>query len=326
MISLRSRAVLFLLRHRHWFRGRLRQAAIDANTSIPALRARAERSTRMFGKLPADLLAEPVSLGGVAAQRVRPAQSCPDLTLLYFHGGGYVMGSSLTHQAVVARFAAGTGMAAYVFDYRLAPEHPFPAALDDALAAYTALLAAGTRPQDIAFAGDSAGGGLALATLLAARDRGHPLPACAALMSPWTDLTCSGASYRRPDPLAPAGSWHVFSAHYAAGQPLANPLISPLWGDLAGLPPLMVTVGEQESMLDDSVALAARARTAGVDVRLEVGEGMVHGYPTLFRLLPEAERAMADLCAFVRARTGAADGQRQAPSRLCAQDTPAALS
>lgn len=305
MNSLRSRFFIFLLKHRHWFRLKLKRDVVDWNTSIPQLRQRAEKSSGVFGKLPPGIEASPVAIGGLAAEWIRPEGARNDRVILYFHGGGYVMGSCRTHRSAVAKIVAGSGASALVFDYRLAPEHPFPAALDDSMAAYAWLLAQGISPSRIAFAGDSAGGGLCLATLLAIRDKGMPLPAAAVALSPWTDLQCTGDSYRRKDPLAPDGSWFVFSKYYAGENDPSQPLISPLHGDLSGLPPLLLYVGEDESMLDDSIRFAKKARDAGVAIRLEVGKGMIHCYPAFSPLFPEAREAMNDICAFLRTTTAA---------------------
>lgn len=303
MRSFRSHLVIFLLKHRHWFRLRLKRETIDWNTSIPALRQRAEKSARGLGKVPAGLEVTAAPVPGLSAKWIRPSAASKDRAMLYFHGGGYVMGSSRSHRGIVAKFVAGSGIGALVFDYRLAPEHPFPAALDDSLTAYRWLLAQGFSPAHIVFTGDSAGAGLCLAALLAIRDNELPLPAAAALLSPWTDLKCTGSTYGRRDPLAPDGSWQVYSTYYAGDNDPALPLISPLYGDLAGLPPLLIYVGEEETMLDDSVRFAEKARAAGVEVTLHVGKGMVHCYPALSPLFPEAKVAMEDICAFLAKST-----------------------
>lgn len=304
MSSLRSRLVIFLLKHRHWFRLRLKRETIDWSTSIPELRQRVEKSAGMFGKLPPGIEVSSVTIDGFSAEWICPSLPSNEQAILYFHGGGYVMGSSRAHRGIVAKFVMGSGIGALVFDYRLAPEHPFPAALDDSVAAYRWLLSQGFSPSRIAFAGDSAGGGLCLATLLAIRDKGISLPAAAAVLSPWTDLKCNGNSYTRKDPLAPEGSWLVYSKYYAGESDPTLPLISPLYGDLAGLPPLLISVGEDESMLDDSVQFAEKARIAGVDVKLHVGKGMVHCYPALSPLFPEAKEALERICAFLSTYTG----------------------
>lgn len=305
MNSLRGRFVLFLLKHRHWFRLKLKRETIDWDTSIPELRQRVEKSAGRFGKLPSGIEASPVVIDGLSAEWIRPSQVQDNRAILYFHGGGYVMGSCLAYRAIVAKFVAGSGIGALVFDYRLAPEHPFPAALNDSLAAYTWLLSQGFSSSRIAFVGDSAGGGLCLATLLAIRDKAIPLPAAVVALSPWTDLKCTGDSYRREDPLAPEGSWLVFGKYYVGENDPAQPLISPLYGDLAGLPPLLIYAGENESMLDDSTQLAEKARNAGVNARLQIGSGMVHCYPVLSPLFPEAKEAMDDICTFLRTCLGA---------------------
>jgi monoterpene epsilon-lactone hydrolase len=291
MPSLRSRLVLFLLKHRHWFRLQLKREIIDWNTSIPQLRQDVEKSAGMFGKLPAGIDVSPVNTDDLSAEWILPAGSTKDRAM---------MGSVRAHRSVVAKFVQGSGVAALLFEYRLAPEHSFPAALDDSLAAYRWLLAQGVSPSHIVFVGDSAGGGLCLATLLAIRDQGIPLPAGAVALSPWTDLTCSGESYQRTDPLAPDGSWTVYSKYYAGDNDPSLPWISPLHGDLHGLPPLHISVGEDETMLDDSTRFAEKARAAGVDITLKVGEGMVHCYPVLSPLFPEATQAMDEICAFIK--------------------------
>ncbi|GMV30450.1 MAG: alpha/beta hydrolase [Rhodanobacteraceae bacterium] len=300
MQSLRSRIYLFLLKHRHWLRLQRRPRAIDASTSVPALRQRADASSSRFGRVPSDVHVQPVTIAGCSAEWIVPAQAGRQGVLLYFHGGGYVMGSLQSHRSVIARIARECGVAALHFDYRLAPEHPFPAALNDAMAVHAALRAQGHAAASIVFMGDSAGGGLCLATLLALRDLGLPMPAGAVALSPWTDLTCSGPSYRRRDPLAPPGSWQTFARYYAAGTDPATPWISPLHAALDGLPPLLIHVGECESMLDDSVQFADRAAAAGVSVQLRTGRGMMHCYPLFAPRFPEAVAALRETAAFVR--------------------------
>lgn len=305
MPSLRSQFILFGLKNRHWFKGQWQRPVVDFNTSIESLRQEVEEGATRFGKLPEGMEAAPAGIDGLEAEWIRAVGATTERAILYFHGGGYVMGSCAAHRAIVAKFVSGSGVPALLFGYRLAPEHPFPAALEDSLTAYRWLLAQGTAPEQIVFAGDSAGGGLCLATLLAVRDEGLPLPAGAAVLSPWTDLTGSGESYRRRDPLAPDGSWQTYSKYYAGDNDPTLPLISPLFGELHGLPPLLIYVGEDESMLDDSTRFAAKAVAAGVDVRLHVGEGMVHCYPALAPLFPEATEALADILHFIRDHTGA---------------------
>ncbi len=193
-------------------------------------------------------------------------------------------------------------------DYRLAPEHPFPAAMDDTLVAYRWLLAQGVSPERIVIVGESAGGGLALATLLALRDQGLPLPAGAVALSPWTDLELTGESCRTKVKvcISPLGMNRVCSQYYVGDNDPRLPWISPLHGDLHGLPPILINVGEDETMLDDSTRFAEKAKAAGVDMTLMVGPGMVHCYPLFAPLFPEATQAMAEICAWIKAQVGEA--------------------
>jgi acetyl esterase/lipase len=229
-------------------------------------------------------------------------------TVLYLHGGAYVMGSLTSHRDIAARLAAASGGRALHLDYRLAPEHPFPAALDDAEAAYRWLLEGGgpsgaTGAGRIVLAGDSAGGGLALALLVRLRDGGTPLPAGAVCFSPWTDLEGLGESMTTraaADPTIRRESLLIAAGQYLAGADPRTPTAAPLWADLAGLPPLLLQVGGSEVMLDDSRRLAARAREAGVAVELDVWPLMFHGWQLYARLLPEGREAIARAAAFVR--------------------------
>jgi acetyl esterase/lipase len=224
--------------------------------------------------------------------------------IFYVHGGGYISGSCSDHRGIVAKLAQGTALPLLLYEYRLAPEHTYPAALDDTLTAYQWLLAQGVAPAKIIVVGESAGGGLALAALLALRDRGIPLPAAAAVMSPWTDLKHTGDSYRTRADVAIdiLGMAEVASVYYAGDHDPALPTISPLYGDLRGLPPLRIDVGDYEILRDDAVRFAEKARAAGVQVQLTVGEGMVHCYPLLAPLFPEATAAMREICAFIQAQ------------------------
>jgi monoterpene epsilon-lactone hydrolase len=308
MPSLRGRFFIALMRNRHLFRLKLRkETGLDWERSLPRVRQAAEKSARLLGRLPKGISADPVDINGLPAEWIKPAQADPNKALLYFHGGGYVLGTIEMHRAIVAKFVKGSGARALLFGYRLAPEHPFPAALEDALKAYAWLLDQGMAPHDLVFAGDSAGGGLCLATLLAIKDQGLPLPAAAVALSPWTDLAGTGESLKSNEQkcLAPIGSWLACRRHYAAGQDPHLPYLSPLYGDLSGLPPLLIYAGGDETLLDDSVRFAQKVRQAGVDARLEVGHGMCHCYPACSPLFPEAKRAMQDICAFIRQQLAA---------------------
>jgi acetyl esterase/lipase len=224
--------------------------------------------------------------------------------ILYTVGGGYVSGSCQDHRAMVAKITKGSGVATLLFDHRLAPEDPFPAALEDAVTAYCWLLTEGVSPSNIMIVGESAGGGLCLATLLALRDQGVPLPAAAVAVSPWTDLALTGDSYRTKlkASIDPPGMSVVCSKYYVGENDPRLPWVSPLYGDLRGLPPIFICVGTNETMLDDSIRIAEKARAAGVDVTLRVWEGMIHCFPLMAPLFPEATRALDEICAFIKAR------------------------
>jgi monoterpene epsilon-lactone hydrolase len=304
MPSLRSRLFIFVLKHRHLLRFQLKRTTrVDWNTSVQHLRQDAEKGAGFFGKLPADFELSPITINGLPAEWMMPAQAERDKVIFYVHGGGYVLGSIQAHRAIVAKFVKGSGIGAFVFDYRLAPEHTFPAAIDDSLKAYRFLLAEGIRPANIICVGDSAGGGLCLATLLALKDQDIPLPAAAVVLSPWTDLKNTGESFQtkaQVDTITWKEAQTVFSKYYAGDNDPGLPWISPLYGDLHGLPPMLIYVGGDELLLDDSTRFAEKAKDAGVDVTLKVGEGMFHCYPACAPLFPEASQAMAEMCAFIK--------------------------
>jgi acetyl esterase/lipase len=244
-----------------------------------------------------------VDAGGVPSERVEAAGASGAADLLYLHGGGYTIGSARTHRALVARLAAATAARALTVDYRLGPEHPFPAAVDDALAAYRWLVRGGADPARVVVAGDSAGGGLVVALLVALRDAGERLPAAGVCISPWTDLACTGESMTARaalDPLVKRDGLLGMAAEYLGGQDARTPLASPLYADLHGLPPLLIHVGTAETLLDDSTRLAERARAAGVPVDLEVWDDMIHVWHAFAPLLPEADRAIARVGEWVR--------------------------
>jgi monoterpene epsilon-lactone hydrolase len=289
-VSLQAKIVQRLLRFQFsgWSQG-----------SIEEQRARHEKSTR-FNRLPTDVLCQHVSADGVAAEWI----AAPDAdwgVMLYLHGGAYVLGSINTCRELVARLARAARMRGLAINYRLAPEHPFPAALEDATTAYEWLLAKGVEPSRIIIAGDSAGGGLALAALVALRNARKPLPAGAVCLSPWTDLALGGASIQRKaqvDCILDADSLEMYAKLYAGERDRSSPLISPLFADLSGLPPLLIQVGTDEVLLDDATRCADRARQAGVDVTLEIWDEMFHVFQ-LLPFLPEAKEAVGRIAEFV---------------------------
>jgi epsilon-lactone hydrolase len=306
MPSIQSRLFYYLLRYGHLLRFQLKRKAWDFNTSIPDFRRVCEEGASKFGKIPEGIEVTPFNIGSLPAEWILPSQAAKDKVIFYLHGGGYVSGSCSDHRMFVAKFVKGSDVGALLFDYRLAPEHPFPAALDDSVAAYRWLLGQGVSPAHIVFAGDSAGGGLCLATLLGLRDQGIPLPAAAVALSPWTDLKYTGESYRTKAKvcLSPEGMWAVCSKYYSGDNDPGLPLISPLYGDLHGLPPLLIYAGDDEILRDDSTRFAEKAKAAGVNVTLRVGAGMIHCYPVMAPLFPEATQAMEEICGFIKRHLG----------------------
>ena len=285
--------------------GMLRSASPLQGGTLLEKRGRMELQTTLTPP-PADVRYAPVVAGGVPAEWTAAPGARSDRVLVYFHGGGYCLGSIATHRALVARIARESGVRVLSVGYRLAPEHPHPAAVEDAVAAYRYVLGEGLAPAQVAFAGDSAGGGLVLAALVAARDAGLPLPAAGACISPWLDLTLSGASLETKapaDPMLTPADLRLFAEAYAGREPRA-PTASPLFADLAGLPPLLVQVGSAEVLLDDATRLAAAARTAGVEVSLRVWDDMIHVWHAFAELLPEGAQAVRQLATFLARRLG----------------------
>jgi acetyl esterase/lipase len=307
MSSFRSRFFVFMLKHQHLLKGQLRRTErIDPETSIPALREMVEKSAKIMGKLPKGFAIEPESIDGrLNAEWVLPPEAAKDRAILYFHGGGLVVGSARAHRGIVAKFVKGSGIPALCFDYGLAPENPFPRGLEDSLAAYEFLLQRGIPSDRIVFMGDSGGGNLVLATMLALKERKRPLPAGAVALSPWTDLTNSGPSWKDNEPydtLTWKESQKVFARYYTGGNDPTEPLISPLYGDLSGLPPIRLYAGGHELMLSDSTRFHEKACAAGVDSRITIGESLFHCYPACAPMFPEATEAMKEICAFAAAR------------------------
>jgi acetyl esterase/lipase len=306
MTSIQSQIMYIMMKNRHLFQGRLKQEVWDENTSIPEFRAMCEKSNRRLAEKPQGLDVSPVDVAGLPAEWLTPVGVQSGGVILYMIGGGYISGSLNDHRSMVAKIVLGSQTRMLLFEHRLAPEHPYPAALEDAVCAYQWLLKQGIAPEKICIVGESAGGGLCLATLLALRDQDIPLPAAAVAMSPWTDLTLSGESCRTKANvcLSPRGMSQVCSRYYAGDYDPRLPWISPLFGDLHGLPPLYISIGEYETLLDDSTRFAAKAKDAGVDVTLRVGEKMVHCYPLMAPLFPEATQELANICQFIQKHVG----------------------
>jgi len=283
--------------------GLLTSRPMPENPTVALLRERFEKLGQLL-PAPDDAVVEALSAGGVPAERVSaPGAEAGDI--LFLHGGGYVIGSPATHRNLAYNLSKATGCRVLVLDYRLAPEHPFPAAVDDALAGYRWLVENGAAPGRLAVAGDSAGGGLTVAALVAIRDAGLPLPAAAVAISPWTDMQATGASIEAKaaaDPIVEKSRLLEMARLYMNGADPRIPLASPLHADLAGLPPLLIHVGSAEILLDDAVRLAERARAAGVETELEVAEDMIHVWHLFAPMLSEGREAIGRAGAFLRRR------------------------
>ena len=282
----------------------LRERGKPENPTVAEMRARMEEMGDRF-QAPADAEVAAVSVAGCPAEWVAAPGAEADRAVLYLHGGGYVIGSCNTHRNLAYNLSAAARARVLLLDYRLAPEAPFPAALDDAVAAYGWLLDEGFRADRLSIGGDSAGGGLTAATLVALRQRGQPLPAAGLCISPWVDMEGVGASMTGKlddDPLLNHDLLLWFSERYLAGADARAPLAAPIYADLAGLPPLLIQVGTAEVLLDDALRLAERARAAGVDVSLDVAHDMVHVWHLFQPVLDEAGEAIRRAGAFLRGR------------------------
>lgn len=244
---------------------------------------------------------------GVPAEWMEMPRVWRDRVFLLLHGGGYHNGSPRTHRRLAADLSRSTHMRVLTPEYRLAPEQPFPAGVKDALTTYGWLIRQGIAEERIVVGGDSAGGGLALSMLLALREAGAKLPRAAVLLAPWTDLTCSGGSYsrlRKFDPIITREALREAGLQYAGQRDPADPMLSPLFADLGGLPPMLIHAGGDEVMLDDSRVFAQRAAAAGVDVTLKIFEGMWHVFHASGTGIPEARQAIDEIGVYVKGRLG----------------------
>jgi len=285
----------------------LRQGPLDLEADVATLRA---AFNEVMAGIPVagDVDHVPTTVGGVNAIDVTIGGIDSANTILYFHGGVYVIGSAVTSVPLVSDLARRARVKAVTVDYRLAPEHPYPAAVDDARAAYEGLLAQGTAAGQIALAGDSAGAGLAVATLLALRDAGTPLPSSAFLMSPYADLTLSGETLlenQAIDPILTPEGLRLRVPDYVGGADASNPRISPVFGDLRGLPPLLIQVGSHEILLSDALRLAGRAAIDEVPVTLEVTPGVPHVFQGYAAMLDEGDAALDRAATFLETRFAA---------------------
>lgn len=288
----------------------LRQGGLDLTADVPTLRVALDEVMAQT-PVPSDVDQRPTTIGGVGAVEVTVGGVEATNVMLYFHGGVYAIGSAASTVPLVSDLARRAHARAFTVDYRLAPEHPFPAALDDARAAYEGLLDLGIHPGQIALAGESAGGGLAIALLLALRESGTPSPSCAVVMSPYADLTLSGSTLvekQAVDPTLTPDGLRLRVPDYVAGGDPADPYISPIFGDLTGLPPLLIQVGSHEILLSDALRLAARAARDDVAVTLEVIPGVPHVFQAFAAMLDEADAALERAASFLKEQLVATSG------------------
>ena len=304
MQSIRSRIVIWLLRNRHLLKLKLKPEVVDESFSVERFREDVDRATAKM-KMPVGVTAEPTEIAGINAEWIVPEGAIDKRILVYVHGGGFISGSCTTHRMHVAKFAKQTRMRSLVFDYRLAPEHPHPAALEDCVSVYASLLEEGHDAKDIVVGGESAGATLTLSLLLVLKERKVKLPRAAFCISPVTDLRCGADSFRRnaPKDIAPMGSWDTWTRMYIADNDASRAPLSPLMGDFRNMPPILICVGSHEIHLDDCRNMAAKIRRDGSEVALREWPGMVHAFPILSPLFPEARRAFDEICAFVSDHT-----------------------
>jgi acetyl esterase/lipase len=281
----------------------LQANAAGDDIDIAGRRARMDALANYFA-VPDGTEVEPGKVGGIDGEWVRARRARRDAVLPYLHGGGYVLGSPKSHRHIVAAISEASGLSVFSADYRLAPEHPFPAAVDDGVAAYKGLLDSEIAAGKLAIAGDSAGGGLTLATLLAARDKGLPMPACAVAISPWADLSQSGEAYRtraKRDPMITKSNLDESAAKYLGGADARTPLASPAFADFEGLPPLLIQAGTEEALHSDAEAVKARAEAANVEVSFESWAGMIHVWHAFHPILSEGRDAIARIGSYLKA-------------------------
>ena len=290
-----------------YFRSLVRKEVKDRDKSIAELRAGSMATSIPTMLRPRDVAMDKAVIEGVPVEWLVPKGGGNGTVIMHLHGGGCVSGSATGHRMLTALLAKRCGSRVVAPDYRLAPEYPFPAALEDALSVYRHLLGSGQAPGKIAVSGDSAGGGLAVAMMMALVEAGDPLPAAAVLMSPWVDLTLSSqtcSANAEIDAMLSVPTLGAWATDYSGVLGTEHPLVSPIYGDFRGLPPMLIQVGSDEVLLDDARRAAARAVAAGVAVELRVWEGLWHCWQVLGTMVPENKASMAEVAAFLRSHFG----------------------
>jgi monoterpene epsilon-lactone hydrolase len=286
-----------------WLTSGYMQKLDVANVPVETARKHLETVARTLLVRATGVRVEQSQMAGIDVDWLRPKGAREDKVLFYLHGGAYVLGSRRTHRQLVSHMAKEAGVTAVLPEYRLAPEHPFPAAIDDAVAVYRALLESGLKPEDIVISGDSAGGGLSVATLLALRHAGDPLPAAAVLLSPFLDVTASGESATTradQDPWFDVSDMAVVARYYCADETKwRDPLISPVFANVSGLPPMLIQVGDDEILLNDSTRLAEKLEAAGIDVEIEIWPNMWHVFQMFIGKMPESKKAVEKMGGYI---------------------------
>jgi epsilon-lactone hydrolase len=304
MQSVKSRMLNWIMRNRHLLQFKTHKQVFTKETSILEFRKQCERGSVSIESLSTEFIIQREQINGINCEWIKPKNTHTDKLIFYIHGGGYISGSCSDHRRFVSNIARKTGYTCFIYEYRLAPEFPFPAAIDDSVNIYQSILDKGYKPGDILFMGESAGGGLTLALLLALKDKKISYPIAAVAVSPWADLTCSGESYKTKNAksVAPLNSWNVFSSYYVGNNDPKIPLISPLFGDLSGLPSLFINSGMDDELFDDGYRFYQKAKENNVDIVFKQGEHMVHCYPLLAPLFPEAIVAFNEITDFIKGK------------------------
>ncbi len=287
----------------HFWKYVVRKMYKDKRMTIFEIRAQDASAGKFIGRLPKNVEVENIHVGGTDAAWIRPAGVDQSKALLHIHGGGYVTGSTASYLRMCILMAQTLKVNVFLPAYRLAPEHPFPAALDDVLKIYRWLLRQGYPSKDILISGDSAGGGLCVAAVLALRDQGDELPAAVICMSPWADLTMQGLSHitnSKTEAMLNTETLREWALAYTNKENLGNPLVSPIFADFHNFPPLLIQVSGDEVLLDDAIALAEKAKSAGVDVSLKVWGGLWHVWQVVGDAIPESKMAFEEIGQFVR--------------------------
>jgi len=300
MQSIRSRIIISMIRNRHLFKGQWKRPVIDSDFSVEEFRLSTEKAAALMNRKIEKGL--PFEMKDIEGEWIGGDGSPAEKMILYIHGGGFFSGSCDTHRSHVMKFMKAAGVKALLFNYRLAPEHPFPAALEDIFTVYKGLLEEGYKPSDIVIAGESAGGTLTLSVLKKIRETGLPQPAGAVSISPVTDMTCSAPSFvsNAGKDIAPLGPMRIWTDFYIGDADPADPLLSPQFGNLEGLAPTLLVVGTHEIHYDDTLGYYKNAEAAGSPVQISVYKNMVHAFPILAPLFPEAVRAMEEIGMFIR--------------------------